>query len=112
MRVLLLGGTGLLSGAAARAFVKAGHEVTVVTRGERPLAAGVQLLPADRTDARMLAAALTGERFDFTVDFLAYQGADVEPLLRAPGFEPGRLVEIGRASWREGVWVTGGGVQV
>ncbi len=37
LRVLLLGGSGLLSGAAREAFLAAGHYVTVVTRGARPL---------------------------------------------------------------------------
>ena len=39
MRILLLGGSGLLSGAALRAFVLAGHEVSVLSRGARALPA-------------------------------------------------------------------------
>ena len=37
MRILLLGGSGLLSGAAREAFLAAGHDVTVVVRGTNPL---------------------------------------------------------------------------
>src|SRR5262245_788135 len=94
MRALLLGGTGLLSGAAARAFARAGHDVTVLTRGGRPASPDVASRLADRTDARSLERALARERFDCTVDFLAFTAADVERLLAVPGFSPGRLVLI------------------
>jgi nucleoside-diphosphate-sugar epimerase len=94
MRILLLGGSGLLSGAALRAFVRAGHDVSVLTRGERAMAPRASQLKADRRDAGSLRAVLEGERFDFTADFLAYGGGDVDRLLSVPGFEPGRLVAI------------------
>ena len=94
MRVLLLGGTGLLSGAALRVFVRAGHDVTVLSRGERALASGVRHVRADRRDAASLGAALKGAPFDFTADFLAFGSGDVERLLGVPGFDPGRLVAI------------------
>lgn len=96
LRVLLLGGSGLLSGAAREAFLAAGHYVTVVTRGARPLPGHPRQLrlTADRNDAASLAAALKGKSFDFTADFLAYDASGVERLLSTPGFSPGRLVMI------------------
>jgi len=94
MRILLLGGSGLLSGAAVRAFARAGHDVTVLTRGKRAVSAGVRHLAGDRRDAASMRAALEGARFDFTVDFLAFGGGDVDRLLSVPGFAPGRLVAI------------------
>jgi len=94
MRILLLGGSGLLSGAALRAFVRAGHDVSVLTRGERAIAPGASRLRADRRDAGSLRAVLERERFEFTADFLAYGGGDVDRLLSVPGFAPGRLVSI------------------
>ena len=96
MRILLLGGSGLLSGAALAAFLDDGHDVFALTRGSRPRPERPRLtaLTADRRDAGALAVALRGERFDFTADFLAYDGADVERLLGVPGFEPGRLAMI------------------
>lgn len=97
-RVLLVGGSGLLSGTTRDAFLARGHEVTVVTRGERPLPwhPHLRTLVADRHHPGQLAEVLRGERFDFTVDFLAYDAADVEYLspLGIPGFVPGRLVMI------------------
>ena len=94
MRILLLGGSGLLSGAALRAFARAGNDVSVLTRGERALAPGVRHLRADRRDPASLRSALEGARFDFTADFLAFGGGDVERLLSVPGFAPGRLVAL------------------
>ena len=96
MRILLLGGSGLLSGAALAAFLDEGHDVFAVTRGGRPRPARPRLtaLTADRRDAGALAAVLSGQRFDFTADFLAYDAADVERLFGVPGFEPGRLAMI------------------
>jgi nucleoside-diphosphate-sugar epimerase len=96
MRVLMLGGTGLLSGAAREAFLATGHDVTVVVRGTHPLPPHDRLLVrrADRRDAASLGAALRGERYDFTVDFLGFDGDDVGRLFAAPGFGPGRLVLI------------------
>src|SRR5580765_3522163 len=94
MRILLLGGSGLLSGAAVRTFARAGHDVTVLTRGKREVAPGPRHLAGDRSDGVSLRAALEGARFDLTVDFLAFGGGDVERLLAVPGFAPGRLVAI------------------
>ena len=95
-RVLLFGASGLLSGAAREAFLAAGHDVSVVSRGSRPLPPHPRLTPltADRRDAASLSAALSGEEFDFTCDFLAYDGDDVSRLLAVPGFSPGRTVMI------------------
>ena len=96
MRVLLLGGSGLLSGAARTAFLTAGHDVTVLTRGRRSLAAAVGLheVHGDRTDAAALARVLAAQRFDFTVDFLGFEGDDVRRLFAVPDFSPGRLAMI------------------
>jgi nucleoside-diphosphate-sugar epimerase len=95
MRILLLGGSGLLSGAALRAFTAARHDVSVLTRGTRAVELpGVTQLRGDRRDAGSLRDRLAGARFDFTVDFLAFGRTDVERLLGVPGFEPGRMVAI------------------
>jgi 2'-hydroxyisoflavone reductase len=96
MRVLLLGASGLLSGAARDALLAAGHDVTVVSRGTRPVPSHARLtvLRADRAEPRALAATLGGATFDLTVDFLAYDGDDVTRLFAIPGFAPGRVVII------------------
>lgn len=96
IRVLLVGGSGLLSGAARETFLEAGYRVTVLSRGIRPLPPHPRLeeLRADRCDVASLADALGGRSFDMTVDFLAYCADDVRRLFAVPGFQPGRLVMI------------------
>ncbi len=94
MRVLLLGGSGLLSAATVRAFVRAEADVTVVSRGRRPVPDGVTALVADRSEPESMRAALRGRAFDFTVDFLAYDAQDVEALFHEPIAALGRFVMI------------------
>lgn len=78
----------------ARLLRDAGHQVAVLSRGRLSLPAGVEALVADRCDPVALASALERRRFDFTVDFVAYDADHVESLLRLPQFEPGRYVLI------------------
>jgi nucleoside-diphosphate-sugar epimerase len=94
VRVLLIGGSGFLGGHAARALLEAGHEVSVLSRGNRPPLAGVETLRAERRDPASLAGALEGRRFDFTVDFAAYDAVDIERLLLIPYAALGRYVLI------------------
>lgn len=96
MRILMLGGSGLLSGAARAALLEAGHDVTVLTRGGRALPDHPRLHArrGDRHEPASLAAALQGERFDVTVDFLAFDAPQVEQLLAVPGFTTARYVMI------------------
>lgn len=63
MHLLVLGGTGFLSGEVVRTALAAGHTVTAVTRGRRaaPSAAdllGLHAVQADRDDVAALAGAL------------------------------------------------------
>ncbi len=94
LRVLVTGGAGLLGGPAARALVHAGHDVSVLTRGRRPVPAGAFAREADRADVESLAAALSGQVFDAVVDLLAFDAADVHRLLSVPGFRTNRVIMI------------------
>lgn len=80
MKILMLGGTGVLSSATARQALTAGHDVTVVTRGAngRPVPTGATVVTADITDREQLSAALGRGTWDAVVDFLAYGPTDVE----------------------------------
>lgn len=93
-RVLLVGGAGFLGGHAARALLAAGHRVTVLTRGRRPTPAGAEARVADRRDAAACAAALDGLAFDLTVDFTAFDAADVHSVVAALGARLGRYTLI------------------
>ena len=75
MRVLFIGGTGIISSACAPRAVAAGHDVTLLNRGTtstRPVAAGAEVLRADVHDADAVRAALGGRTFDVVVNFIAF----------------------------------------
>lgn len=80
MRILMVGGTGLISTAFAQQCLARGDDVTLVTRGRTPVAsslAGAHLIHADATDADALRSVLRGarlrkERWDAVVQFVAY----------------------------------------
>ncbi|MGC4175694.1 NAD-dependent epimerase/dehydratase family protein [Demequina sp.] len=80
MRILLIGGTGLISSQVSDLALAEGHDVTLVNRGRSllPSAQGAHIIHADATDPESLRAALRGprlrgERFDAVVQFVAYE---------------------------------------
>lgn len=80
MRALLLGGTGFISGATARALLASGHAVACVTRGRasRPVPAGALHIRADRAALAGQRAELARFRPDVAIDALALTPADAE----------------------------------
>ena len=70
MKLLIIGGSGQLSGRLAQMAVSQGHEVWAVTRGSRPLPQGAHGLTADRSDPQALLAALQSAhiRWDAALD--------------------------------------------
>lgn len=90
MRILIVGGTGLISSELAHQAAAAGHDLTLINRGRGGVTSappGARVLHADATDAAGLRATLHGmrlrrERFDAVVQFVAFTpdhvAADVE----------------------------------
>lgn len=76
LRLLILGGTGFVSGHLAHMAREMGHEVWCVTRGQRKPAEGARLLQADRNDERQLLHALESARtrFDAALDCICFDG--------------------------------------
>jgi nucleoside-diphosphate-sugar epimerase len=79
-KVLLIGGSGFVSGTLARTAMQQGHQVWAVTRGQRPMPDGVQAIVADRKEreafARAIAAA--GVEWDLVVDCIGFQPEDAQ----------------------------------
>ncbi len=102
LRVLFIGGTGVISSACVREAVgRDDIELFVLNRGQsaaRPLPAGVRELRGDAREPRSVRAALDGLDFDSVVDFVAFSAehvrADIE-LLRG---RTGQYVFISTAS--------------
>ncbi|WP_084040180.1 NAD-dependent epimerase/dehydratase family protein [Demequina sp. NBRC 110053] len=85
MRILIVGGTGLISSELAIIAAQAGDDVTLVNRGRTTAAAtpaGARVIHADAKDAQALRGALQGmrlrgERFDAVVQFVAFDAEHV-----------------------------------
>lgn len=76
--LLILGGSGFVSGTLARRAVEAGFTVWTVTRGQRPLPQGVTPIVVDRRERAAFAqemAALNRE-WDLVVDTIGYEPED------------------------------------
>lgn len=97
MRILIVGGTSFVGRAIAWAAFDAGHDVTVINRGQTPsdLPPSVTRLIGDRqTDL----AALADLAFDVTVDAIAYRPIDVDVLSSAIGVRGGHHIQISSVS--------------
>jgi nucleoside-diphosphate-sugar epimerase len=73
MRLLVIGGTGFLSGTVVREATTAGHEVTILTRGLRPAPAGVEALAVDRSDTAATLAAVGDRVYDAVIDCIGFR---------------------------------------
>ena len=79
MKILSIGGSGFVSGTLARIAKADGHDVSVVTRGKRPLPDGVTAITADREDQTAFSDALVGtDDWDLVVDCIGYDPDDAE----------------------------------
>jgi nucleoside-diphosphate-sugar epimerase len=85
LKLLIVGGSGFVSGTLARLAVATGWDVWAVTRGKRALVEGVTPLLADRKDPAALKTAVAGAgvSFDLVVDCIAFEPADVTGALEA-----------------------------
>ncbi|SEG91619.1 Nucleoside-diphosphate-sugar epimerase [Actinacidiphila yanglinensis] len=100
MRVLFLGGAGMIGSAAAAQAAAAGADVTIVTRSEpaRAVAEGVRQLRADVRDAAALGAVLGDEEFDAVVNWVGFTPDDVREHPRLFTGRTGQYVFISTCS--------------
>ena len=86
MKILFIGGTGIISSACSDLAVARGHELFLVNRSaSKKVSApeGATVLQADvYTEEAGLATLLAGHHFDAVVDYLAYRPNDIERDLR------------------------------
>jgi nucleoside-diphosphate-sugar epimerase len=83
MKLLILGGTGVISRAIARLARERGLETAVVNRGNRNvgLDAGIRAIRADRSDPAGFAARLRDERPDVVIDMICFNPEDARQTL-------------------------------
>ena len=79
MKLLFVGGTGIISAACTALAVQRGMDVTLLTRGRQisQLPSGVRTLIADVNDPALIQK-LEHESFDAVVDWIAFTPADIE----------------------------------
>jgi len=79
MRILFIGGTGIISTASTALAAKRGLDVTLLSRGlhRSQLPPGVRTLIADVNDPALIQK-LEHESFDAVVDWIAFNPADIE----------------------------------
>ena len=81
LKVLFIGGSGVISSACSRRAVEVGIELTVLNRGtttKRALPDGVRVVQADIRDPASVGAALGAETFDVVTDFIAFTPLHVQ----------------------------------
>ncbi|MFN8498963.1 MAG: SDR family oxidoreductase [Anaerolineae bacterium] len=80
MKVLFIGGTGVISSACVALAVERGLDVVLLNRGQttRPAPAAVPVLQADIRDTAAVARLLKDMRFDAVVNWIAFTPEHVE----------------------------------
>lgn len=77
MKILFIGGSGVISRAATEQTIAAGHELWLLNRGKRAVIAGARSLVADMADREGVRAALSGHTWDVVVQWIAFAPADI-----------------------------------
>lgn len=101
MRILFVGGTGIISSACGRRLVQQpGVELTFLLRGksDRAVPAGVEVLKGDVRDRASLSTALGRRNFDVVVNFIAFTPGHVQADIDFFGGRTGQYVFISSAS--------------
>ena len=99
MKVLFIGGTGLISSASTRLAVERDIDLFILNRGTDPdRARGATTIAVDVHDEPAAERALAGQRFDAVVDWIAFTLEDVERDIRLFGKRADQFVFISSAS--------------
>lgn len=78
MKLLLVGGSGLLSGEVAKLALSRGFEVTMVNRGKRNVFPYVTLIKTDKQNFTYIKSQLGNQKYDAVIDFLCYTAEDLK----------------------------------
>lgn len=80
MRILLIGGTGVLSSAVVNEALAKKIEVTIVNRGKKKTSTpeGVSVIKADYRNKELMTSSLAGLHFDAVIDFICYDKKQIE----------------------------------
>ncbi len=77
MKILFIGGSGVISRAVTEQALAAGHELWLLNRGQHRPVVGARTLVADMTDLASARAALHGHTWDVVVQWIAFGPDDI-----------------------------------
>lgn len=97
MKILFLGGTGIISTACSSLAIARGFDVTLLNRSRRHSVAGASQIVADIT-APDIAGALSEQRWDAVIDFIAFDAEAIEQRLQLFRERTGQYIFISTAS--------------
>jgi nucleoside-diphosphate-sugar epimerase len=101
LKVLFIGGSGVISSACSQRAVDVGIDLYVLNRGRtsiRPLPAAAHLLQGDIREPSSVRDAIGGHEFDAVVDFVAYTPEHVQTDIDLFAGRTGQYVFISSAS--------------
>ncbi len=102
MKLLFIGGTGLISSACASLAISRQHNLFIINRSISsiyPIPEGARLLQADiHGDEQILKDLLVGHHFDAVVDFIAFKPEDIERDIRLFNDRTAQFIFISSAS--------------
>lgn len=100
MKVLFIGGTGVISSACSQLAVSRGIDLYLLNRGQssRPAPEGAYVLQGDARDKDSFKTALKGQSFDAVVDWIAYTPDQVEVDIQFFRGKVGQYIFISSAS--------------
>lgn len=98
MKILFIGGTGIISTACTQLAIARGFHVTLLNRGQREVIDGAHQVTADINDPAAAGRALAGTSWDAVVDFISFTPADIEARLALFRGRTGQYIFISSAS--------------
>ena len=100
MKVLFIGGTGIISTACSRHAIERGIDLTLLTRGQRAanLPHGAKCFAVDIDDVENAAKMLKGRHYDCVVDWIAFTPEQIERDLKLFGGCAAQYIFISSAS--------------
>ena len=101
LKVLFIGGTGIISSAGSRRAIATGADLTILNRGTttvRTVPEGAEVVHADIRDAESVRAALGNRTFDVVANFIAFTPEHVQTDIDLFRDRVGQYVFISSAS--------------
>lgn len=94
MKILVLGGTGVISRSIVDQLLEKNHEVTVFNRGSKtlPFRGPVRQIVGDRADRPAFEADMQKRSFDVVIDMICFNEADARSTIKAFGGNSGQIM--------------------